>query len=53
MSLRIIKYFIPNTIRGAILKENDAKSFLEQIANYYATNKKVETNTILTKLVSM
>ncbi|KAL6348428.1 hypothetical protein AAG906_005736 [Vitis piasezkii] len=53
MSLMIIKHLIPEAIRGAILEETRAKTFLDQIANRFATNKKVETNTILSKLVSM
>lgn len=53
MSLMIIKQSILNTIRGEILKENDAKSFLDQIVNYFVANEKVETSTILTKLISI
>ena len=49
----IMKHSIPEAIRGAILEETRAKTFLDQIANRFATNEKVETNTILSKLVSM
>ncbi|RVW55351.1 hypothetical protein CK203_001744 [Vitis vinifera] len=53
ISLMIMKHSIPEAIRGAILEETRAKTFLDQIANRFATNEKVETNTILSKLVSM
>ncbi|RVX07895.1 Retrovirus-related Pol polyprotein from transposon TNT 1-94 [Vitis vinifera] len=53
MSLMIMKHSIPEAIRGAILEETQAKAFLDQIANRFAANEKVETNTILSKLVSM
>ncbi|RVW37313.1 Retrovirus-related Pol polyprotein from transposon TNT 1-94 [Vitis vinifera] len=39
--------------RGAILEETQAKTFLDQIANRFAANEKVETSIILSKLVSM
>ncbi|RVW97032.1 Retrovirus-related Pol polyprotein from transposon TNT 1-94 [Vitis vinifera] len=39
--------------RGAIPEETQAKAFLDQIANRFAANEKVETITILSKLVSM
>ena len=51
--LMIMKHSIPEAIRGAIPKETQAKAFLDQIANRFAANKKVETSTILCKLVSM
>ncbi|RVW24610.1 Retrovirus-related Pol polyprotein from transposon TNT 1-94 [Vitis vinifera] len=53
MSLMIMKHSIPEAIRGAILEETRAKAFLDQIANRFVANEKVETNTILSKLVSM
>ncbi|RVW13581.1 Retrovirus-related Pol polyprotein from transposon TNT 1-94 [Vitis vinifera] len=53
MSLMIMKHSIPEAIRGAIPEETQAKAFLDQIANRFAANEKVETSTILTKLVSM
>ncbi|XP_075486543.1 uncharacterized protein LOC142526176 [Primulina tabacum] len=53
MKLMIMKHSIPDTIRGAIPEENDAKKFLTQIADRFAANEKVETSTILNKLVSM
>ena len=53
MSLMIIKHSIPNTIRGAVPEEKNAKSFLSQIANWFVGFEKVETSTILSKLVSM
>ncbi|RVX08106.1 Retrovirus-related Pol polyprotein from transposon TNT 1-94 [Vitis vinifera] len=53
MSLMIMKHSIPKAIRGAIPEETQAKAFLDQIANRFAANEKVETSTILSKLVSM
>ncbi|RVW25234.1 Retrovirus-related Pol polyprotein from transposon TNT 1-94 [Vitis vinifera] len=53
MSLMIMKHSIPEAIRGAIPEETQAKAFLDQIANRFAANEKVETSTILSKLVSM
>ncbi|RVW22575.1 hypothetical protein CK203_098978 [Vitis vinifera] len=53
MSLMIMKHSILETIRGAIPEETQAKAFLNQIANRLAVNEKVETSTILSKLVSI
>ncbi|RVW14120.1 hypothetical protein CK203_099177 [Vitis vinifera] len=53
MSLIIMKHSIPEAIRGAIPKKSRAKTFLDQIANRFAANEKVETSTILSKLVSI
>ncbi|RVW76847.1 hypothetical protein CK203_043070 [Vitis vinifera] len=52
-SLMIMKHSIPEAIRGATPEETRAKTFLDQIANQFAANEKVETNTILSKLVFM
>ena len=52
MSLMIMKHSIPEAIRGAIPEESRAKTFLDQIVNRFAANEKVETNSILSKLVS-
>ena len=48
-----MKHSIPEAIRGAIPEETQAKAFLDQIANRFAANEKVEISTILSKLVSM
>ena len=48
-----MKHSIPDTIRGAMFEEEKAKSFLSQIADRFVGSKKVETSTILSKLVSM
>ncbi|RVW22478.1 Retrovirus-related Pol polyprotein from transposon TNT 1-94 [Vitis vinifera] len=53
MSLLIMKHSIPEAIRGAIPEETQAKAFLDQIINRFAANEKVETSTILNKLVSI
>ena len=49
----ITKHSIPKAIRSAIPEKTRAKAFLDQIANRFAANEKVETSTILSKLVSM
>ena len=53
MSLMIMKLSILEVIRSAIHEENRAKTFLDQIANRFAANEKVETSTILSYLVSI
>ena len=53
MSLMIMKHSIPEAIKGAIPEETRAKTFLDQIANQFTANEKVETNTIISKFVSM
>ncbi|XP_059595546.1 uncharacterized protein LOC132254270 [Vitis vinifera] len=53
MSLMIMKHSIPEAIRGAIPEETQAKTFLDQIANRFIENEKVETSTIFSKLVFM
>ena len=53
ISLMIMQHSIPESIRGGISDEQNAKSFLKQIADRFTSNEKVETSTILTKLVSM
>ena len=53
MSLMIMKHSIPKAIRGAIPEKTRAKTFLDQIANQFAANEKVDTSVILSKLVSM
>ncbi|RVW13284.1 hypothetical protein CK203_103415 [Vitis vinifera] len=50
MSLMIMKHSIPEAIRGAIPEETRAKTFLDQIANRFAANEKVETNYFSTKV---
>ena len=53
MSLMIMKHSIPDTIRSAMSEEENAKSFLSQIADRFVGFEKVETNTILSSFVSM
>ena len=48
-----MKHSISEAIRGAIPEETRVKTFLDHIANRFAANEKVETNIILSKLVSM
>ena len=50
MSLMIMKHTIPEAIRGAILEESQAKTFLDQIANRFAANEKFETTLFLVSL---
>jgi len=49
----IIKRSIPEMIRGSIAKNESAKGFLETIEKFFAKNDKVETSSVLSKLVSM
>ena len=53
MSFMIMKHSIPDTIRDAMPEEENAKSFLSQIAYRFAGSEKVQTSTILSKLISM
>ena len=53
ISLMIMKHTIPDSIRGAMPKEENAKRFLSQIADQFVGSEKVETSTLLSKLVSM
>ncbi|KAF7838838.1 Retrovirus-related Pol polyprotein from transposon TNT 1-94 [Senna tora] len=49
----IMQHSIPESLRGGISEDPDAKGFLKQISDRFATNEKVETSTSLSKLVSM
>ncbi|KAM3306794.1 hypothetical protein P3S67_013665 [Capsicum chacoense] len=53
MSLMMMQHSIPESLRGGITENTDAKGFLKEIADRFATNEKVETSTILNKIVSM
>jgi len=53
MSVMIMQHSIPEPLRGGIPEGTDAKGFLKQISDRFATNEKVETSTTLSKLVSM
>ncbi|KAL6345727.1 hypothetical protein AAG906_017469 [Vitis piasezkii] len=53
ISLMIMKHYIPNTIMGAMPEEENAKSFLSQIADQFVGFEKVKTSTILSKLYIM
>ena len=53
MSQMIMKHSIPEARRGTIPEETQVKAFLDQIANRFAANENIKTNTILSKLVSM
>ena len=53
MSLMIIKHSILDTIKVVIPEEENAKSFLSQIIDRFIGSEKVETSTILSKLISM
>ena len=53
MSVMIMQNSIPEPLSGGILEGIDAKGFLKQISDRFATNEKVETSTTLSKLVSM
>ncbi|KAM3393882.1 hypothetical protein P3S68_002883 [Capsicum galapagoense] len=53
MSLMMMQHSIPESLRDGITENTDAKGFLKEIADRFATNEKVETSTILNKIVSM
>ncbi|XP_024641115.1 uncharacterized protein [Medicago truncatula] len=53
MCLMIIKRSIPEMIRGSIAESESAKGFLETVEKFFAKNDKVETSSVLSKLVSM
>ncbi|KAJ9180621.1 hypothetical protein P3X46_008838 [Hevea brasiliensis] len=54
ISLMVIKRAIPEYFRGTMFDQVDtAKAFLEDLERRFAKNKKVETSTILAKLISM
>ena len=54
MSLIIIKRYILKVFQGAVSDEIIlAKDFLVEIEKHFAKNDKVETNTLLTSLISM
>ena len=49
----MMKLTIPESIKGSISEENDAKAFLKEVSDRYAINEKVETSTILSKITTM
>jgi hypothetical protein len=53
MSLMIMKRAIPETFRGTMSEEANAKLFLEELEKRFAKNEKAETSTLLASLVSM
>ncbi|KAF7814776.1 uncharacterized protein G2W53_028745 [Senna tora] len=53
MCLMIMQHYIPESLRGGILENIDAKGFLKQIFDRFAANEKVKTSTTLSKPVSM
>jgi len=53
MSLMMMEHSIPEYLSGGIIGNRDAKGFLKEIADRFTANKKVETSTILNKIVSM
>ena len=53
VSLGMMKLTIPESIKGSISEENDAKAFLKEVSDRYAINEKVETSTILAKITTM
>ncbi|XP_047267381.1 uncharacterized protein LOC124897835 [Capsicum annuum] len=44
MSLMMMQHSIPESLRGGITENTDAKGFLNEIADRFATNEKVETS---------
>ncbi|XP_074321767.1 uncharacterized protein LOC141658944 [Silene latifolia] len=52
MSLMIMKRAIPESFRGTMSEEDNAKKFLVELEKRFVKNEKSETNTLLTSLVS-
>lgn len=52
MILIFMQNSIPDSIRSGI-NEASSKEFLQQLSNRFTVNKKVETSTALTKIVTM
>ena len=50
VSLGMMKLTIPESIKGSILEENDAKAFLKEVSDRYAINEKVETSTVTPRI---
>ncbi|KAL4181442.1 hypothetical protein AMTRI_Chr12g237270 [Amborella trichopoda] len=53
ISLMIMKGSIDKTIRGAILDEDNAKSFMSKVQEQFVGPTKALTNTLITKLLTM
>ncbi|KAM3282684.1 hypothetical protein P3S67_026329 [Capsicum chacoense] len=53
MNLMMMQHSIPESLRGGITENTDVKGFLKEIADRFAANEKVETSTILNKIVSI
>ncbi|XP_074304695.1 uncharacterized protein LOC141639478 [Silene latifolia] len=53
MSLMIMKRAIPESFRGTMSEEDNAKKFLVELEKRFVKNEKSETSTLLTSLVSM
>jgi len=51
MCLMVMKHFITETIGGVISDKVNAKSFLIEVANQFTKSDKIETITLLGKLV--
>lgn len=52
MSLNIMKLSVIEPIKGSIFDKENVKIFLNQLADHFNSNEKVETRTLLSKLVS-
>ncbi|XP_042458913.1 uncharacterized protein LOC122042704 [Zingiber officinale] len=53
MRLMIMRMSIPESLRGSITEKEDAKFFLKELVDRFTLNKRVETTTLLMKLVFM
>ena len=53
MSIMIMKCSIPETFRGSITEDKDAKQFLKDVEKFFTKNEKTEASSLLSKLVSM
>lgn len=51
--LKIIKYSIYDSIMGAILNNNNAKNFMNDVGQKFVESNKVETRDMMDRLMSM
>ncbi|XP_042387361.1 uncharacterized protein LOC121979436 [Zingiber officinale] len=53
IGLSIMRFSIPESIRGSISEDSNVSTFLNDITSRFTSNEKVEASTILSKFVSM
>ncbi|PHT67786.1 hypothetical protein T459_27273 [Capsicum annuum] len=53
MSSMMMQHSIPKSLKGSLTENKNVKGFLKEITDQFAAIEKVETSTILNKIVSM